>query len=129
MREILRLSVFAFLLTVWLPSLSRADPPTISACDASKYVGQDVVVEGVVTVVSTTKKGITLIYLGGYYPNQCLTAWIPPGTDLARDNLKSLRGKKIKVKGTIQLSRPKPDIKVLSRDQITEESGGGPAGR
>jgi len=119
MREILRLSVFAFLLTVWLPSLSRADPPTISACDASKYVGQDVVVEGVVTVVSTTKKGITLIYLGGYYPNQCLTAWIPPGTDLARDNLKSLRGKKIKVKGTIQLSRPKPDIKVLSRDQIT----------
>jgi len=119
MREILRLSVFAFLLTVWLPSLSRADPPTISACDASKYVGQHVVVEGVVTVVSTPKKGITLIYLGGYYPNQCLTAWIPPGTDLARDNLKSLRGKKIKVKGTIQLSRPKPDIKVLSRDQIT----------
>jgi len=126
MREILRLSVFAFLLTVWLPSLSRADPPTISACDASKYVGQDVVVEGVVTVVSTTKKGITLIYLGGYYPNQCLTAWIPPGTDLARDNLKSLRGKKIKVKGTIQLSRPKPDIKVLSRDQIAEGLSGGP---
>jgi len=119
MREFLRLSFFAFLLTVWLPSLSRADPPTISACDASKCVGQTVLVEGVVTVVSTTKKGITLIYLGGYYPNQCLTAWIPPGTDLARDNLKSLRGKKIKVKGTIQLSRPKPDIKVLSRDQIT----------
>ena len=129
MREILRLSVFAFLLTVWLPSLSRADPPTISACDASKYVGKNVAVEGVVTVVAKTKQGVTLIYLGGYYPNQCLTAWIPPGTDLARDNLKSLRGKKIKVKGTIQLSRPKPDIKVLSRDQITEESGGGPAGR
>ena len=126
MREILRLSVFAFLLTVWLPSLSRADPPTISACDASNYVGQTVVVEGVVTVVSTTKKGTTLIYLGGYYPNQCLTAWIPPGTDLARDNLKSLRGKKIKVRGTIQLSRPKPDIKVLSREQITAGLSGGP---
>ena len=61
MREILRLSVFAFLLTVWLPSLSRADPPTISACDASNYVGQTVVVEGVVTVVAKTKQGVTLI--------------------------------------------------------------------
>jgi hypothetical protein len=110
---------------VWLPSPSRAAPPTISACDAWKYVGQNVTVEGVVTVVSTTKKGVTLIYLGGHYPNQCLTAWVPPGTDLARDNLKSLRGKKIKVRGTILLSLRKPDIKVVSRDQITEELGGG----
>ena len=126
MKALLRLLVFAFLWTVWFPPPSRADPPTVSACDAWKYVGQNVAVEGVVTVVSTTKKGVTLIYLGGYYPNQCLTAWVPAGTDLARDNLKSLRGKKIRVRGTIQLSLPKPDIKVLSRDQITEESSGGP---
>ena len=126
MKALLRLSVFAFLLTVWLPSPSRADPPTVSACDAWKYVGQNVAVEGVVTVVSTTKKGATLIYLGGRYPNQCLTAWVPAGTDLAWDNLKSLRGKKIKIRGTIQLSLRKPDIKVVSRDQITEELSGGP---
>ena len=126
MKALLRLLVFAFLWTVWFPPPSRADPPTVSACDAWKYVGQNVAVEGVVTVVSTTKKGVTLIYLGGYYPNQCLTAWVPAGTDLARDNLKSLRGKKIRVRGTIQLSLRKPDIKVLSRDQITEESSGGP---
>ena len=126
MKELLRLLVFAFLWTVWFPPPSRADTPTVSACDAWKYVGQNVAVEGVVTVVSTTKKGATLIYLGGYYPNQCLTAWVPAGTDLARDNLKSLRGKKIRVRGTIQLSLRKPDIKVLSRDQITEESSGGP---
>jgi hypothetical protein len=123
-KALLRLLVFAFLWTVWFPSPSRADPPTVSACDASKYFGQNVTVEGVVTVVSTTKKGATLIYLGGYYPNHCLTAWVPAGTDLARDNLKSLRGKKIKIRGTIQLSRLKPDIKVLSRDQITEELSG-----
>jgi hypothetical protein len=60
--------VFAFLSMEWLPSPSRAAPPTISACDAWKYVGQNVTVEGVVTVVSTTKKGVTLIYLGGHYP-------------------------------------------------------------
>jgi hypothetical protein len=126
MKALLRLLVFAFLWTVWFPPPSRADPPTVSACDAWKYVGQNVAVEGVVTVVSTTRKGVTLIYLGGYYPNQCLTAWVPAGTDLARDNLKSLRGKKIRVRGTIQLSLRKPDIKVLSRDQITEESSGGP---
>jgi hypothetical protein len=126
MKALLRLLVFAFLWTVWFPPPSRADPPTVSACDAWKHVGQNVAVEGIVTVVSTTKKGVTLIYLGGYYPNQCLTAWVPAGTDLARDNLKSLRGKKIRVRGTIQLSLPKPDIKVLSRDQITEESSGGP---
>ena len=126
MKALLRLSVFAFLLTVGLASPSRAASPTISACDAWKYVGQNVTVEGVVTVVSTTKKGVTLIYLGGYYPDQCLTAWVPAGTDLASGNLKSLQGKRIKVRGKIQLSLRKPDIKVVSKDQITEESGGRP---
>ena len=121
MKALLRLSFFAFLLMVWRPSPCRADPPTISACDASKYVGQNVTVEGVVTVVATTKKGATLLYLGGNYPDQCLTAWVSPGINLAWDNLKSLRGKKIKVRGTIGHSLRKPDIKVVSRDQITEE--------
>ena len=60
MKALLRLSVFAFLLTVSLPCPTRADT-TVSDSDAWKYVGQNVAVEGVVTAVSTSKKGNTFM--------------------------------------------------------------------
>jgi hypothetical protein len=70
------LLVLAFLLTVWLPSPSQADTPTISASDAWMYVGKNVSVEDVVTAVSTSKKGNTFINFGGVYPNQTFTGWV-----------------------------------------------------
>jgi hypothetical protein len=51
------------------------------------YVGKNVAVEGVVTAVSTSKKGNTFINFRGVYPNQCFTGWVPAGTDLAWDSL------------------------------------------
>ena len=86
------------------------------------YFGKNVTVEGVVTAVSTSKKGNTFINFGGVYPNQTFTGWIPAGTDVAWEpSLESLKGKKIKITGTIQLYQGKPEIKVLSKSQITEE--------
>lgn len=76
---------------------------------------------GVVSAVSTSKKGNTFINFGGRYPNETFTGWVPAGTDLAWDNLDSLRGKKVKITGTIQLYQGKPEIKVLSKSQIIEE--------
>jgi DNA/RNA endonuclease YhcR with UshA esterase domain len=90
--------------------------------DAPQHIGQNATVEGVVTAVSTSKKGNTFINFRNVYPNQTFTGWIPAGTSLAADpSIQSLQGKKIKITGLIELYRGKPEIKILSRDQITEE--------
>jgi len=50
------------------------------------------------------------------------TGWIPAGTPLATDSsIPTLQGKNIKITGRIELYRGKPEIRVLSKSQITEE--------
>jgi hypothetical protein len=66
--------------TAPLASPSRAQTPVVvSETEAAQHVGQDVSVEGVVTAVSTSRKGNTFINFGGAYPNQTFTGWIPAG--------------------------------------------------
>jgi DNA/RNA endonuclease YhcR with UshA esterase domain len=90
--------------------------------EAEKHIGQDVTVEGIVTAVTTSRKGNTFINFGGVYPNQTFTGWIPAGTPLATDSsIPTLQGKNIKITGRIELYRGKPEIRVLSKSQITEE--------
>src|ERR1700739_712752 len=99
-----------------------ADTPIVSDSEAAQHIGQNASVEGVVMAVSTSRKGNTFINFGGVYPNQDFTGWIPAGTPLASDpSIKSLEGKKVKISGLIELYRGKPEIRVFSRDQITEE--------
>lgn len=77
---------------------------------------------GVVVKVFMSKNGNTFLNFGASYPAQTFTGWIPADRPLASDpTIQSLQGKRVKVTGTIQLYRGKPEIKVLSRDQITEE--------
>jgi DNA/RNA endonuclease YhcR with UshA esterase domain len=122
MNMLLRLIVVAFLSTVWLSSPSWADTPIVSDSEAAQHIGQNVIVEGVVTAVFSSKKGNTFVNFGGVYPNQTFTGWIPAGTPLASDpSIKSLQGKRIKITGLIELYRGKLEIKVLSRSQIAEE--------
>jgi DNA/RNA endonuclease YhcR with UshA esterase domain len=54
--------------------------------------------------------------------NQTFTGWIPAGTLLASDpSIQFLQGKRIKITGLIELYRGKPEIRILSKGQITEE--------
>ena len=123
MKAFLRLLMSVLFVTAPLASLSRAQTPLIvSDAQAEQHLGQDVTVEGVVTAVSTSRKGNTFINFGGVYPNQTFTGWIPSGTPLASDaSLQSLQGKRIKITGRIELYRGKPEIRVLEKSQITEE--------
>jgi hypothetical protein len=90
--------------------------------EAAQHVGQHITVEGVVVKAFTSKNGNTFLNFGAPYPAQTFTGWIPAGTPLASDpSLQSFQGKKVKITGTIQLYGGKPEIKVLSRDQIIEE--------
>jgi DNA/RNA endonuclease YhcR with UshA esterase domain len=121
-------SVIRFLVLVGLVagSLSiSALAQTLTAVpdtEAAQHVGQQVTVEGVVVAVFTSKSGNTFLNFGAPYPAQTFTGWVPAGTPLASDpSLQSFQGKRIRITGTIQLYRGKPEIKILSRDQLIEE--------
>ena len=95
---------------------------TIPDTEASKHVGQEVTVEGTVTKVFTSKNGNTFLDFGGSYPDVTFVVWIPEDAPEAADpGLVGLQGKKVKVSGTVQLYRGKPEIKVSSKDQIVVE--------
>ena len=123
MKAFLRLLMSVLFMTAPLASPLRAQTPVVvSDTQAAQFIGQNVTVEGVVTAVSTSRKGNTFINFGGVYPNQAFTGWIPAGTALATDDsIPTLQGKKIKITGRIELYRGKPEIRVLSKSQITEE--------
>jgi hypothetical protein len=123
MKAFLRLLMSVLFATTPLVSPARAQTLlVVSDAQAAEHIGQDVTVEGVVSAVSTSRKGNAFINFGGVYPNQTFTGWIPAGTPLATDgSISTLQGKKIKITGRIELYRGKPEIRVLSKSQITEE--------
>jgi hypothetical protein len=79
-------------------------------------------VEGPVVKVFTSKNGNTFLNFGAAYPNQTFTGWVPKNSPLAGDaSLSALEGKRVRVSGTIDLYKGKPEIKIMSKDQIEAE--------
>jgi DNA/RNA endonuclease YhcR with UshA esterase domain len=98
------------------------DLPTVKDSEAAQYVGKNVEVRGLVVAVYTSKKGNTFLNLGGKYPNQTFTGYIPAGSELAGDRWTvTLQGNVIGITGTVELYQGKPEIKVMSRSQIKGE--------
>jgi DNA/RNA endonuclease YhcR with UshA esterase domain len=94
----------------------------VTDTEAAQHVGQKVTVEGVVVAITNSSKGNTFINFGGKYPHQTFTGWIPKESDLAGGStLAGLEGKKIKITGTIDLYKGKPEIKVMTKDQLALE--------
>jgi len=115
--------LFAILgLLLWLSCLIavRADDlPVIKCSEAARYVGKHVVVRGLVVSVTTSPLGTAFINFGGEYPNQVFAGFISAESKLANnERLATLQGKIIDIIGTIELDRGKPEIKVMSADQI-----------
>lgn len=94
----------------------------ISDSEAAQHVGQTVSVEGTITKVFKSKNGNTFLNFGGDYPDVSFVVWIPQDAPEAADpSLTNLQGKKVKIVGTIQLYRGKPEIKVSTKEQIVVE--------
>jgi hypothetical protein len=90
--------------------------------EAIKHVGQQVTIEGAVTKVFKSKNGNTFLDFGGSYPDVTFVVWIPEDAPEASDPaLSGLQGKKVKVSGTVELYRGKPEIKVSTKEQIVVE--------
>jgi DNA/RNA endonuclease YhcR with UshA esterase domain len=120
MRTVLALTVFFFISLVL--RVRARDLPTVKDSEAAQYVGKNVEVRGLVVAVYTSKKGNTFLNLGGKYPNQTFTGYIPAGSELAGDRWTvTLQGNVIGITGTVELYQGKPEIKVMSRSQIKGE--------
>ncbi len=98
----------------------RADElAVIKDSEAIQYVGKNVEVRGFVISVTTSPLGTAFIIFGREYPNQTFAGFIAAGTKLAADQrIAMLQGKIIGITGTIELYQGKPEIEVISTDQI-----------
>src|ERR1700693_4206207 len=93
--------------------------PVIKDSEAVRYVGKNVEVRGFVVSVTTSALGTAFINFGREYPNQTFAGFIAAGSKMATDQLIAmLQGKVIGTTGTIELYQGKPEIKVISIDQI-----------
>jgi hypothetical protein len=69
--------------------------------------------------VTTSPLGTTFINFGGEYPNQRFAGFIAAGSRIGADQrLTMIQGKIISITGIIELYKGKPEIKVVSADQI-----------
>ena len=117
MRIRLLIAILALLLCA---ILARADKPiVIKDSEAIQYVGKEVEVRGRVASVTTSPLGTAFINFGGECPNQTFAGFIAAWSSLAKDQrLTMIQGKIISISGTIELREGKPEINVVSADQI-----------
>jgi len=95
------------------------EPIVIKDSEAIQYVGKEVEVRGRVVSVTTSPLGTTFINFGGEYPNQKFAGFIAAGSKTATDQrLTMIQGKIISIRGTIELREGKPEIEIVSADQI-----------
>jgi hypothetical protein len=117
MRIRLLIAILALLLCA---ILARADKPiVIKDSEAIQYVGKEAEVRGRVVSVTTSPLGTTFINFGGEYPNQTFAGYIAAGSTMTADQqLTMIQGKTIGITGVIRLRDGKPEIEIVSQDQI-----------
>lgn len=92
----------------------------IPAKETGQHVGETVSVTGKVTGVRTLDSGMTLVNLGGPYPDQACTIVVRPQHAKAVGDISGFDGKTITVRGTITAYKGKPQIEISKRDVVTE---------
>jgi RecJ-like exonuclease len=114
-------ALFAIVALLLCAVVTHADKPiVIKDSEAIHYVGKEVEVRGRVVSVTTSPLGTTFINFGGEYPHQKFAGFIAAGSRIATDpRLSMIQGKTINIRGTIQLHNGKPEIEIVSADQIT----------
>ena len=116
-------ALFAILALLLCAIVAHADKPiVIKDSEAIRYVGKEVEVRGRVVAV-TSPLGTTFISFGREYPRQTFAGFISAGSRIATDRrLTMIQGKIISITGTIQLRDGKPEIEIVSADQIRLDS-------
>ena len=95
-----------------------AETPNYTAAEAVKHVGEVATVTDRVDGVHQAGKGNIFLNMGGKYPNQAFTAWIPSANAAQFSNPQQYEGKTVAVSGKITLYRGKPEIIVANVSQV-----------
>ena len=96
-----------------------AQTSNYTAADAAKHVGEIATVTDKVDGVHQSGKGNIFLNMGGKYPNQAFTAWIPSASAGQFSNPQQYEGRTVSVSGKITLYKGKPEIVVNSPSQIS----------
>jgi DNA/RNA endonuclease YhcR with UshA esterase domain len=116
-------AVLAVLISLMVPTIdSRADDTnavaaTIGAAEASKWIGKQVMVTGVVVQVSA-RPTITFLNFDKRYPDSPFAAIIRSKNTNEFENLPALKGKAVSVKGKIQDYNGKPEMELNNKSQL-----------
>ena len=116
----MKTKTFLALFVCTLAALAIAQAPaTYTAAEAAKHVGEIATVTDRVDGVHQSSKGNIFLNMGGKYPNQAFTAFIPSSSAGQFSNPQQYEGRTVSVSGKISLYKGKPEIIVNSPSQIT----------
>jgi DNA/RNA endonuclease YhcR with UshA esterase domain len=96
-----------------------AQTSNYTAADAAKHVGETAAVTDRVDGVHQSGKGNIFLNMGGKYPNQAFTAFIPSSSAAQFSQPQQYEGRTVAVSGKITLYHGKPEIIVTSPSQIS----------
>jgi len=96
-----------------------AAPPTITPAEASKHVGEEVIVQGTIDQIVSTVNLTTHINFGGRYPNHVFTATILKAKQPLFTRVRDYEGKVAQVRGVVRLYRGKPEIMLNEPSQLS----------
>jgi TonB family protein len=102
-----------------LSLFAAAAPPTITPAEASKHVGEEVIVQGTIDQIVNTVNLTTHINFGGRYPNHVFTATILKAKQPLFTRVKDYEGKVAEVRGVVRLYRGKPEIMLNEPSQLS----------
>jgi DNA/RNA endonuclease YhcR with UshA esterase domain len=104
--------------TVTALAIAQA-PPNYPPVEAARHVGETATVTGTVEGFHQSGKGNIFLNMGGKYPNQAFTAFIPSASAAQFSNPQQYEGRTVAVSGKITLYKGKPEIIVNSPSQIS----------
>jgi hypothetical protein len=109
------LAAFVVFLLFAAPALADgAIPPS----EAASHVGETVTVQGTVNRVYTSRSGAVFVDMGGQYPDNPFTGFIPPDNAPTFPNIGAIEGEEVGITGKISLYKGRPEIILNSTDQI-----------
>jgi hypothetical protein len=76
-------------------------PPTHTATEAAKHIGETAIVKDRVDGFHKSGKGNIFLNMGGKYPNQAFTAFIPSSSAAQFSNPQQYEGRTMSVSGKI----------------------------
>lgn len=98
-----------------------AQTSNYTAVEAARHVGETATITNKVDGVHQSSKGHIFLNMGGKYPNQAFTAFIPSASAAQFPNPQQYEGRTVAVSGKITLYKGKPEIIVNSPSQISSK--------